>query len=299
MIVCDSHCHFFSAGFFRALASDLPPTSDDAAETIPAALGWQAPGTDEAIADRWAAELDRHGVSRAMLIASVPGDEASVAAAVARHPARFTGAFMFNPKAPQVDARIDRAFGELGLRTVCLFPAMHGYSMDDESVAVVCRSAERHGRAVFVHCGLLSVGVRKKLGLPSRFDLRQGDPLAVAAIAVRYPAVPFVIPHFGAGLFRETLMAADAAPNIVLETSSSNSWIKFHPGLSLREVFARALDCAGPGRQLFGSDSSFFPRGWNTAIFETQQALLIDLSVTEADRQLVFGGNFAAIFGAA
>jgi predicted TIM-barrel fold metal-dependent hydrolase len=296
MIVCDSHCHFFSAGFFRALGKDLPPSPGDAAETIPAVLGWQAPGTDEALADRWAAELDRYDVSRAMLIASVPGDEASVAAAVSRHPGRFAGGFMFNPKAPETDSRIDHAFGELGLRTACLFPAMHGYSMDDDAVAAVCRSAERHGRTIFVHCGLLSVGVRKKLGLPSRFDLRKGDPLAVAAIAARYPAVPFVIPHFGAGLFREALMAADAAPNIVLDTSSSNAWIKFNPGLTLREVFARALDCAGPGRLLFGTDSSFFPRGWNASVFETQQALLTDLGVTEADRQLMFSGNFSRVF---
>jgi predicted TIM-barrel fold metal-dependent hydrolase len=151
---------------------------------------------------------------------------------------------------------------------------------------------------VFVHCGLLSVGVRKKLGLPSRFDLRKGDPLAVAAIAVRYPDVPFVIPHFGAGLFREALMAADAAPNIVLDTSSSNSWIAFNPGLTLRDVFARALDCAGPSRLLFGTDSSFLPRGWHAAVFKSQQEMLIDLGVAEADQQLIFGGNFSRIFGA-
>jgi predicted TIM-barrel fold metal-dependent hydrolase len=296
MIVCDSHCHFFSAGFFRSLAKDLPPASGDPADALPATLGWQAPGTDAALADRWLGELDRHGVARAMLIASVPGDEASVAVAAARHPSRFVGAFMFNPKAPETDARIDRAFGELGLRTVCLFPAMHGYSMDDEDVAVVCRSAERYRRAVFVHCGLLSVGVRQKLGLPSRFDLRKGDPFAVAAIAMRYPGVPFVIPHFGAGLLREALMAAVAAPNIVLDTSSSNSWINFTPGLTLRDVFARALDCVGPGRLLFGTDSSFFPRGWHAAVFEGQQPIFADLGVDEADRQLVFGGNFLRIF---
>jgi len=298
MTICDSHCHFFSAGFFRALAKDLPPSPDDAAETLPSALGWQAPGTDEALADRWAAELDGHGVVRAMLIASVPGDEASVAAAVARHPDRFIGGFMFNPNKPHTASRIDRAFGELGLRTACLFPAMHGYSMDDEGVTEVCESAEKHQRAVFVHCGLLSVGVRKKLGLPSRFDLRKGDPLAVAAVAVRYPNVPFVIPHFGAGLFREALMAADVAPNILLDTSSSNSWIKFNPGLTLRDVFARALDCVGAGRLLFGTDSSFFPRGWHAAIFKSQEEVLTDVGLAEADQQLIFGGNFARIFGA-
>ena len=298
MTICDSHCHFFSAGFFRALAKDLPPSPDDAAETLPSALGWQAPGTDEALADRWAAELDGHGVVRAMLIASVPGDEASVAAAVARHPDRFIGGFMFNPNKPHTASRIDHAFGELGLRTACLFPAMHGYSMDDEGVTEVCESAEKHQRAVFVHCGLLSVGVRKKLGLPSRFDLRKGDPLAVAAVAVRYPNVPFVIPHFGAGLFREVLMAADVAPNILLDTSSSNSWIKFNPGLTLRDVFARALDCVGAGRLLFGTDSSFFPRGWHAAIFKSQEEVLTDVGLAEADQQLIFGGNFARIFGA-
>ena len=57
----------------------------------------------------------------------------------------------------------------------------------------------RPGVAVFVHCGVLSVGVRGKLGLPSRFDMRLGDPLDVSTLARAFPTVPFIIPHFGAG----------------------------------------------------------------------------------------------------
>ncbi len=64
---------------------------------------------------------------------------------------------------------------------MALFPAMHRYRLDDEAVSKVFEAAAAHGAAVFVHCGVLSVGVRKKLGLPSPFDLRLGDPLAVAA----------------------------------------------------------------------------------------------------------------------
>ena len=60
-----------------------------------------------------------------------------------------------------------------------------------------------------MHCGALSVGVRKKLGLPSRFDVRYGNPLDLHALAADHPAVPFIIPHFGAGLFREALLVAD------------------------------------------------------------------------------------------
>jgi len=40
--------------------------------------------------------------------------------------------------------------------------------------------------------------------------MRLGDPLAVAALAARHPGATIVIPHFGAGFFREALMAADA-----------------------------------------------------------------------------------------
>lgn len=292
----DAHCHLFSGGFFRALGKKVADLKGDAADELPARLGWTAPGSDADLAGAWAAELDRHHVNRAVLMASVPGDEAAVAAAAAKYPDRLVGAFMFSPAGPDADARIEQAFSNPHLRMACLFPAMHGVSLDDPSTDAVFAAAQQHSRAVFVHCGLLSVGVRKKLGLPSPFDLRLGDPLAVAAMAAHYPQVPVIIPHFGAGLFREALMAASAAPNIVLDTSSSNSWIKMHANLSLRDVFARALDIVGPGRLLFGTDSSFFPRGWQKGVFEDQQRALDEAGVNDADQAKIFGGNFDGIF---
>lgn len=294
-MIADAHCHFFSSGFLATLGREAG-VEGDAATVLPQTLGWEPPGANGDLANRWIAELDRHGVSRAMLIASVPGDEASVADAVEAHPASLVGAFMVNPAAPDAPARVERAVTDGGLRTVCLFPAMHHVSVDDPRTDAILAMAARHRRAVFVHCGVLSVGVRKKLGLPSRFDLRLGDPLAVAAAAVRYPDVPFIVPHFGAGFFREALMAASAAANVHLDTSSSNSWIKLVPGLTLKEVFARALDVAGPARVLFGTDSSFFPRGWQKGVYDAQRAALADLGVSAADQSLVFGGNFARLF---
>ena len=293
-MLCDAHCHFFSPGFFRTLGRDLD-VAGDAAEALPARLQWEAPGSLDALADRWIGELDRHQIDRAMLIASVPGDESSVAAAVRRHPSRLVGAFMFHPGLPDAATRLEQAFGPLDLQTVCLFPAMHHVSLDDDVVESVFAAAEQHRRTVFVHCGVLSVGVRKKLGLPSRFDLRRGHPLAVAAIAVRHPGVPVVIPHFGAGFLREALMAVEAAPNVVLDTSSSNSWIRTHPGLTLKDVFARALDCAGPDRLLFGTDSSFFPRGWQRGIYDSQRQVLDELGVAADVQARIFGGNFVRL----
>lgn len=297
MIVADAHTHFFSQAFFRTLGKDRV-AGGDAASILPAELGWTPPGAPADLADTWVAELDRHGVSRAMLIASVPGDETSVAEAVARHPTRLVGAFMVNPAAPDAGARTERAFEQQRLATVCLFPAMHHVAVDAPETRAIFDVARRYGRAVFVHCGVLSIGVRQKLGLPSVFDLRLGDPLAVAAMAVRYPEVPVIIPHFGAGLFREALMAAGAASNVVLDTSSSNGWTRLVAGLTLTQVFARALDVVGPGRLLFGTDSSFFPRGWQQGIHDQQRAILTDLGVSPEDQRKVFGGNFERIFGA-
>lgn len=305
MNVRDAHCHFFSSGFFRALGRDrqAPNTASpagqadtDAAVSLPVELQWDPPGTDESLAARWITELDRRTVAQAVLIASTSGDEQSVAMACALHPDRFIGAFMFNPLMPDAASRLETALSEHRLRMVCLFPAMHHVRLDDEVVGNVFGAAARHGAAVFVHCGALSIGVRKRLGLPSKFDLRLGDPLAVAAQAVRHPSVPVVIPHFGSGLFREALMAADAAPNIRLDTSSSNSWIRLHPGLTLRDAFARALDVAGPSRLLFGTDSSFFPRGWQQPVFDTQRQILDELSVPAEAQARIFGDNLAQLF---
>jgi predicted TIM-barrel fold metal-dependent hydrolase len=206
---------------------------------------------------------------------------------------------MLDPAAPDAVERARLGLTEHGLRAVCLFPAMNHVPLDDDRVMrVVETAASTPGAAVFVHCGVLTVGVRRKLGLPSRFDLRLGDPLAVARLALAFPGVPFVIPHFGAGLFRETLMAADVCPNIHLDTSSSNGWIRYTPGLTLESVFRSALAVLGPSRLLFGTDSSFFPRGWQQPVYDQQKQVLSALGLAEADQALVFGGNFERLFPA-
>ena len=174
---------------------------------------------------------------------------------------------------------------------------MHRYRLDDERVTATFEAAASRGAAVFVHCGVLTVGVRKKLGLPSPFDLRLGDPLALAAVAARFPKVPVIIPHFGAGFFREALMAADQCPNIHLDTSSSNSWMKYHPGLTLEAVFRQALAVVGPDRLLFGTDSSFFPRGWQQPdLRQRRRSARCDRRRADDAQEKIFAGNFERLF---
>src|SRR5713226_2768247 len=298
LVINDKHCHFFSTKFFEALGRSVPGVDPDrAAESAIARLEWEAPGPAEQLADRWVVELDRQEVARAALIASIPGDADSVAAAVRRHPRRFVGFFMVDPTRTEAHTGAADSIDHGGLRAICLFPAMHRYPLQDERARRVFDvAAARPGTAVFVHCGVLSVGVRKRLGLPSPFDIRFGNPLDMHAVALAYPQVPIIIPHFGAGLFREALMVADLCPNILFDTSSSNGWIKYQPGLTLSAVFRQTLAVAGPDRLLFGSDSSFFPRGWVSEVYEQQSSALDELGVGAEVREKVFGANFDRLF---
>lgn len=296
--VHDAHVHFFSHSFFSALAAQKG--QGESVLDIGHTLGWQMPPPDhERLAETWAHELDRHHVAKVSLIASVPGDEDSVAAAIAHLPGRFHGYFMVNPLAPDATARVETGLSQKGLRGICLFPAMQGYSIHDDRVRpILDLAAAQPGCLVFVHCGVLFVGVRRKLGLPSPFDMRFSNPIDLHAIALRYPKLHFVIPHFGAGYFREALMLCDLCPNVYLDTSSTNAWTRYEPShADLKTVFRHALEVAGPRRLLFGTDSSFFPRGWHSAIFEIQSRALYEMGVSADDARLIFGGNLERLLG--
>ncbi len=290
--VTDAHVHFFSRSFFSALGAQAGKTVEQVAE----AAGWVLPPEDPAeLARWWKAELDAQGVARAALISSVPGDEASVESAVAAFPDRFFGFFMVNPLEESAVERVQIAL-RCGLHAVCLFPGMHRYAVTDPHAEAVIRAAAAFSRrAVFVHCGVLTVGIRKKLGLHSPFDMRFSNPLELHSTALRYPGLKFILPHFGAGYLREALMLADLCPNVYLDTSSSNSWMRYE-GLDLKTVFRRALDVMGASRLLFGTDSSYFPRGWNYEIFEAQTRAMLDLGISSTDARLILEENLPRVF---
>jgi len=108
--------------------------------------------------------------------------------------------------------------------------------------------------------------------------------------------VPFIVPHFGAGLLRETLMAGEISGNLHVDTSSSNRWMAHTPGLTLEAVLRSAVSVLGATRVLFGTDSSFFPRGWQTGVYAQQQAAAMAAGLSDADGASIFGGNFNRLF---
>jgi len=295
LAVADAHVHFFSWRFFSSLAEQ----KGVAVGQLESLLNWRLPDENpEHLAEAWVHELDQKGVSKAALIASIPGDGNSVIAAVRKYPQRFYGYMMVNPASPYAAEQAGQALSSGHLHALCFFPAMHRYSIQDERVTPLLDLLAAHPRsAAFVHCGVLSVGARKQLGLPSPFDMRFSNPIDLHAVALRYPQLRFVVPHFGGGYFREALMLADLCPNVYLDTSSSNSWMRYEEAhVELRVVFRRALDVAGPKRLLFGTDSSYFPRGWNAAILEAQCKALYEIGVTEEIARQILHDNLVQLF---
>src|SRR2546429_2206293 len=114
MIINDAHCHFFSTPFFAALGGD----------TALKTLAWEAPGSADELADRWVAELDRHHVARAAVIASMPGDAESVGAAARRHPSRLVGFFMVDPTQATAAVSAACAIDRDGLRAALRLSAV-------------------------------------------------------------------------------------------------------------------------------------------------------------------------------
>lgn len=294
LTVNDAHIHFFSHTFYSGLSQQKKL---DSAQALSPVLGWDIPGPDPVtLASQWITELDRFDVRRACLIASSHSDEASVAAAVEAYPNRFFGFFMLDPTKPDATDRMRAAMTNRYLDCVCLFPAMHTYSITDARLVPILEMASDSGLTVFVHCGALSVGVRKKLGLSAQFDLRYSNPLDLHPVALHFPQIRFIVPHFGAGMFRETLMLADLCENVFLDTSSSNRW-GLYENLNLRDMYQRTIAVTGTGRILFGTDSSFFPRGWNSEIFDAQVTALYEIGLDQNQAEQILRTNLERLFG--
>lgn len=300
--VVDAHVHFFSPNFIKEYAAlgKAQFSSGDPSGELQRLMGWDMDFSDPvSLATRWIEEMDNQKISRMILVTSWLWDEEATAEAVQAYPDRLSGYAMINPMQDIAEDRTRRAV-KSGLKGITLFPAMHGFHVDDRTVYPVLEAATSGGVPIFVHFGILKVGIRDKLGLVSKFDLRYSNPLDLLPVAKDFPDTTFIIPHFGCGYFQEMLMVASQCPNVCVDTSSSNSWIDLMPyPLTLKDVFSKTLSVVGPERILFGSDSTAFPKGWRREIFESQAAILQDLAVPINDLKHIFGGNAERIFGIA
>lgn len=295
VMLFDAHTHFFCRTFFDAMAdaSPLPGTREERLAGVVERTGLELPDPDVDVhTDRWIAELDANGVDHCVTFASLPVEADAVAQAIARAPERLTGYALVDPTAEDAVAVTETHFTQRGFKGVLMFSAMHRF----DPAGAACRAvmevvAAHHGIAV-MHCGLLVVPLRDHLGLPRPMDPRFANPLHLVPLANACRDATIVVPHFGAGMFRETLLLGAQCENVCVDTSSSNSWRATQPSQpTLAEVFRAALNVYGDGRVLFGTDSSTFPRGWRADLYDGQRAALEEAGASVDAQARIFGTN--------
>jgi hypothetical protein len=291
----DFHAHFYSRTVFEVLAaaSPLKGTSAERLERVTRSLGLDLPSPDPAQhLARWLEEMEHHGVGHMVLFASVPEEAAVLASLAAQVRGRISPFALVDPLKRDAARHLAVQLEEQGFRGALFFPAQQRYRLDGPECQAVFEVLAACEAPAVVHCGLLRMPLRERFGLPRCWDPACADPLALAIAADRHPALPFVIPHFGAGFLGETLLLGAQCPNVYVDTSSSNSWLATQPArLSLADVFERVLGVFGPERVLFGTDSSTFPRGWRREVLLAQREALGACGVHEEDQARIFGLN--------
>jgi len=295
MRIVDFHTHLFSRPYFDALAalSPLPGGPAVLLEDLSRRTGIEIPAGEIAPhVARWLADLSQHGIERAASFASLPGEVEAVAEAARISNGKLVPMALVDPRANGAAERARWLLSERGYKGLLVFPAMHHFRIGGSELHAVLEVLAERRAVLYVHCGLLVVKLRELLGLPRAIDLSYANPLDIVPAAQAHPGVTFVIPHFGAGFFRETLLAGAQCDNVHVDTSSSHSWMRTQTTrLDLREVFARALDVFSPRRILFGTDSGTFPAGFRAERLAEQRAVLEHLGLSDADRAAILGEN--------
>ncbi|GAB4575390.1 MAG: hypothetical protein Kow0077_26650 [Anaerolineae bacterium] len=246
------------------------------------------PPDDDTQADRWAAEIDRYGL-RAVGFVTGGGND-NLARIVARHPDKFIGFAHHNPFQPGAAEELRRAVTELGLKGYKLLAPMLDQPIESVEAYPVWEVCAELEIPVLIHFGIQGGGG----GIAWHENI---NPLKLHNVAKDFPDVNFVVPHFGCAWIRETLQLCWACANVSIDTSGSNQWVRWVDGdWTTKKLFRKYLETIGAERIIFGSDSSYFPRGFAIRYLQDQIRDCRELGITHEQLQLIFGGNAARLF---
>jgi len=310
--VVDFHAHFpvkgdvsASGGGVRQYAAGSPAAEQAAylraqSERYRAAwrLAWDFPKPEperesgpEAVgglADRWVAELDRYGIDRIGF--ATGGGNDTLAHAVARHPARFIGFAHHNPFGADAATELQRAVTELGLRGLKILAPALERRIDDKSLYPLWETVEALGVPVLIHFGMLGGGG----GISWN---ERDNPGALEQVCRDFPTIQFVVPHFGIQYVKELLFLCWACENVNVDTSGSNQWTRWMPySLTLEDLIRKFYETVGADRILFGSDSSWFPRGFSIRYLQDQIRACRFMNLPNDALRKIFGDNAVRLF---
>ncbi len=240
------------------------------------------PGPGEG-ARLWLEEARRWGVSRLVFVTG--GGNRSLSQIIEQGEGVFSGFAHHPPESPGSAEELERCVKKLNFKGYKLFAPLVETPLCDPSLELLWETAEKFQLPVLVHFGILGGGG----GIASGTNI---SPLSLEPVARAYPGIPFVVPHFGCGYLRELLQLCWSCANVYVDTSGNNEWLRWYPyPLTVRDLFHKFRETVGAQRIIFGTDSSWFPRGWAAAYFAEQFQACTALGFNQGEMSLVFGGT--------
>jgi len=244
--------------------------------------------SDEEQVARWIADMDSKSLDRVNFV--MGGGNDNLSKIVSWHPDRFTGFAQHNAFEEGAAEELERAVNELGLRGFKIIASGSRTPIDSKEAYPLWEMAEDLEVPVLMHFGVLGGG-----GGPA-YDLRNMNPLTLWKVAADFPTLDFIIPHFGACYWRELLQLCWQCPNVTIDTSGSNQWMRWMPyDLSIKTLLKKAIETVGPDRIVFATDSSYFPRGFSVEYLREQMRACYDFGLEEESIQKIFYNNAAKL----
>ena len=208
----------------------------------------------------------------------------------------FSGFAHHSPEEKDAPLKLEKAIKEYGLKGYKILAPTVGIPLNDRRFFFLWQKAEELRIPILIHFGILGGGAGYA-GKPNC------NPLILEDVAKGFPYLNFVIPHFGAGYMRELLLLGWSCPNIYTDTSGSNQWIKWLPcEMDKKSVLRRFIETFGTRRIVFGTDSSFLPRGFIIDYLKEWMIIANDLNLRDDDvadifynngHRLIYGGDEA------
>lgn len=294
--VLDMHCHFPNTGewfpgynLHQIIRKDMEITWEQT-ERFRKAFDFPEGNDqyeDKEAADRWYNDIVEKEVEKVTFVSGGGNDR--LAKIVSYHPDRFYGFAHHHPFSENAADELERAIRDLGMKGYKILGPAVDKPLSDRSLYPLWEVAKQYDIPVLVHFGILGAAG----GLA---DAENISPFAIHDVARDFPTVKFVIPHFGAGYPTELLHLCWACPNIYVDTSGSNQWVRWMAyDLSLKDLYRRFYETIGPERIIFSSDSHTLPRGFSKVYLVEHHKIMQFLRFSDEEMEKILYRNAAML----
>ncbi|MCF7946146.1 MAG: amidohydrolase family protein [Spirochaetia bacterium] len=246
-----------------------------------------APEDDKIMAGKWHNDMISKGVEKAVFVSGGGNDR--LAEIVKMYPDQFLAYAHHHPDAEDAAEQLEHAFRDLGFKGYKMLGPLIDTPLSDKKYYPLWEICEAYHVPVLIHFGLLGAAG----GKPDGVNI---SPLSIAQAALDFPKLNFIVPHFGCTHMGDLLNLAWTRPNVYIDSSGSNQWVRWMPyQLSLEDVVRKFVETVGPGRLIFATDSSWMPRGFASIYLEEQNKLFRFMGLNDDEMYQVFYGNAARL----